>query len=138
MTALRHHRHGSVFVGRIIVVVACILVLGVNALIFKEACAPQHPLPVLKVVAVMTLVWMFVGAFAVCRRMAWGRPLMLTFLYAGSFAACLWGLIILATADRTLAGGLKPTFIATAVYFITSLVLTHSKHVRRLTSRAYE
>jgi hypothetical protein len=138
MTAHHHRHHGSVFVGRVIVVVACLLVLGVNALIFEQASAPQHPLPVLKVVTVMTLVWMYTGAFAVCRRMPWGRPLMLTILYAGSFAACLWGLIILATADRTLAGGLKPTFIATVVYFITSLVLTHSRHVRRLTSRAYE
>jgi hypothetical protein len=134
-----HHRHhGSVFVGRVIVVVACLLVLSVNALIFKQASAPQHPLPVLKVVTVMSLVWMFTGAWAVCRRMAWGRPLTLAILYAGTFAACIWGLIILATADRTLADGLQPTFIATAVYFVTSLVLTHSKHVRRLTSRAYE
>jgi hypothetical protein len=137
MTA-RHRHHGNIFVGRVMVVAACLLVLWVNALIFKEASAPEHPLPVLKVVTVMSLVWMFTGALGVCGRMTWGRPLMLTILYAGSFAAYIWGLIILATADRTLAGGLKATFIATVVYLIMSLVMTHSKHVRRLTSRAYE
>jgi hypothetical protein len=134
----RHRHHGNVFVGRVILGVACLLVLSVNALIFQQASAPQHPLPVLKVVMVMSLVWMFTGAWAVGRRLTWGRPLMLAILYASALASGVWGLIILATADRTLAGGLKPTFIATAVYFVTSLVLTHSKHVRRLTSRAYE
>jgi hypothetical protein len=33
---------------------------------------------------------------------------------------------------------LTPIFIATGVYLYVSLVFTHSKHIRRLTSRAYE
>jgi hypothetical protein len=133
-----HHRHGSVVVGRALVAVSCLLVLWVNALIFKQASDPRAPLPVLKGVAVITLLWMFAGASALCRRKAWGRTFVLTILYAGTFASFIWGIIILGTADTSLAGGVKPTFVTTGVYLYTSLVLTHSKHVRRLTSRIYE
>ena len=138
MSASQHSRHGSVFAGRIIVAVACLLVLWVNVAIYRQAAAPPHPLPGLQVVAVMSLVWLYAGATAVCWRQNWGRPLMLTVLYAGWLAAFVWGIVILGTADRTLAGGLMPTCIATVVYVIASLTLTYSKHVRRLTSRIYE
>jgi hypothetical protein len=37
-----------------------------------------------------------------------------------------------------MVGRLTPIFIATGVYLYVSLVFTHSKHIRRLTSRAYE
>jgi hypothetical protein len=130
--------HGNILIGRIMVAVACLLVLWVNLLIFRQASAPRHPLPVLKVVTIISLLWMVAGAWGMCRRQNFGRSLVLTILYLGSFAGFIWGIIILGTADTSLAGGLEPTFIATAVYLITGLVLTHSKHVRRLTSRAYE
>ena len=40
--------------------------------------------------------------------------------------------------EGVLVGRARSVFIATAVYLFASLVLTHSKHVRRLTSRALE
>ena len=133
-----HHRHGKVFVGRVMVVVACLLVLWVNGLVFKEAAAPPHPIPALKVITVISLIWMFTGAWGMCARQAWSRYLVLTILYAGSLGFSLAGIITLATEDGVLVGRMGPIFIAAAVYLYVSLVLTHSKHVRRLTSRAFE
>jgi hypothetical protein len=132
------HLHGSVPIGRIIVVVACLIILAVDLWIFKRAGAPPNPLPLLQGAVVISLLWTFAGAVGMCRRKAWARSLVLTILYATTFGLFIWGLVVLATADSTLAGGLRPTFIATPVYLIISLVLTHSKHVKRLTSRAYE
>jgi hypothetical protein len=127
------HSHGSVFAGRIMVCVACLLILSVNVYIFR-----QSDLPLLKVATVGSLVWMIAGALGMCRRKNWGRALVLTILYAGSFGFFIWAIIVLGTADTSLAGGFEPALIATVLYLIISLVLTHSKHVQRLTSRAYE
>lgn len=133
-----HHRHGVVSLGRAMVVAGCVLILIANGLVFREASAPPHPLPLLKVITVISLVWMFAGASAMCMRKVWARYLVLTILYAGSLGFFLAGIITVSTNDGVLVGRLRPIFIATAVYLYVSLVLTHSKHVRRLTSRALE
>jgi hypothetical protein len=144
MTQPRHHHHhhhrhhGRVFAGRIIVAVACLFLLAVNAMLFKVAAARPHPIPALKLVAVASLLWMFTGAWGMCARQGWARVLTLMILYVGSVGYFLAGIITLTTNDGDLVGHLQPLFIATAVYLIVSLVLTHSRHVRRLTSRAYE
>jgi hypothetical protein len=120
------------------VVVGAILVLGANGLVFNEAAIPLHPLPALKGITVISLLWMFAGAWGTCARKLWARYLMLAILYVGSLGFFLTGIITLAMDDGPLLGRLQPIFIATALYLFVSLVLTHSKHVRRLTSRAWE
>ena len=138
MSAAHVSRHGNIVVGRVIIAVACLLVVCVNVLMFKRSVAPPEQLRLLKGLMVISFIWIFTGAWAMCTRRNWGRPLVLTIFYAKTFIYFVLVIIILGAADLTLAGGLKPTFIGMVVYFITSLVLTHSKHVRRLTSRAYE
>jgi hypothetical protein len=137
MSPIHHRHHGSVSVGRIMVVAGCFLVLVANTLVFKEAAVPP-PLPLLKVIAVMSLVWMFAGAWSMCTRTLWARFMVLIILYAGSLGFFLAGVITMATDDGPLVGRVQSIFIATAVYLYVSLVFTHSKHVRRLTSRAWE
>jgi len=138
MSPAHRHHHGNVFVGRVMVAVACLFVLGANGLVFKQAAGPPHPLPVLKVITVISLIWMFTGAWIMCARKSWGRYLVLTILYAGSLGFFLAGIATVATEDGDLVGRVQPIFIATAVYVYVSLVLTHSRHVRRLTSRTWE
>ena len=62
-----------------------------------------------------------------------GRNGVITFTFYA-----LTGVIGAATYEPALEGRLKPFFIATAIYLFVSLVLTHSKHVQRLTSRMWE
>lgn len=133
-----HRHHGSVRVGRVMVVAGCLLVLGANALVFKAASAPPRPIPTLEILTIISLVWMFAGAAGTCARLDWARFLMLTVLYMGSLGFFMAGIITVATDGGLLVGRLTPIFIATGVYLLASLVLTHSKHVRRLTSRALE
>jgi len=133
-----HHHHGRVQVGRAVVMVACVLVLAVNGLIYKQAAAPPHPLPALQVAAVISLIWMVSGAVGLCLRKSWGRALVLTILYAGAFGFFVAAIISLAAADQQSGLGLKTIFLGIAIYLIVSLVLTHSKHVHRLTSRTWE
>jgi len=138
MNALQRHHHGNILVGRIVVAVACLLILAANALLFKDAAAPIHPFPVLEVITVISLLWMFTGAWLMCTRKSVGRFLVLIILYLGSLGFFLTGVIGAATYEPALEGRLKPFFIATAIYLFVSLVLTHSKHVQRLTSRMWE
>jgi len=137
-TEHHHHHRGSIFVGRIMVAGGCLLVLVANALIFKDASALPSPLPVLKVIAVISLIWIFAGAWGMCTRKVWMRFMVLIILYAGSIGYFLAGIITVSTGDGPLVGRLSSIFIATAVYLYVSLVLTHSRHVHRLTSRAWE
>jgi len=136
MSAAYHH-HGRIPVGRAIVAAACLLVVGVNAWLFAEAAAPSRPLPMLKLVVIISLVWMFAGAGLLWMRLALGRYLVLTILYAGSLGFFLAGAITECMDDAPLTGRVVPVFVAMAVYLVVSLVLTHSRHVRRLTSRAW-
>ena len=133
------HRHrGNVLVGRIMVVVGSVLALGADALIFKLGSLGPHPVTGLKVISVISLVWMLAGAGALCMRLAWGRYLMLIIVSLSAFGFFLTGVITLATKEGALVGKAKPIFAATAVYLLVTLVLMHSRHVRRLTSRTWE
>jgi hypothetical protein len=137
MSELRRH-HGNIFVGRGIVVCAFLMILGANGFILKQAAAPPRPVPGLEVAAVISLIWMFTGAWALCARKNWGRGMILAILYGGTFGLFISAVITVSSADGPLTGQLEPLLIAMPVYLIASLVLTHSRHVRRLTSRAYE
>jgi hypothetical protein len=133
----RHH-HGNVRIGRAVVAGGCLLVLLANGLLFREGSSRPQPLPILKLLSIVSLMWMYAGAWGMCSRMAWARALTLTILYAGSVALFLTGIITVTSGEGVMAGRLRPVWIATAIYLYVSLLLTHSKHVRRLTSRAYE
>jgi FtsH-binding integral membrane protein len=81
---------------------------------------------------------MFAGAWGMCTRKGWSRVLMLTILYVGSFGLFLTSIITLSTESAPLAGRIASIVVGGAVYMISSLVLTHSRDVKRLTSRALE
>ena len=133
-----HHQYGSVLVGRAMVGAACLLVLGANALVFKNAANPNHPNQLLETITLVSLLWIFAGAWFLCARKMWGRVLVLTILYMGCLGFFLTG-IISASADETGQGGwFSSSIIAAVIYLFVSLVLTHSKHVQRLTSRMWE
>ena len=138
MTHSQRRRHGSIVAGRLTVAAGCLLVLGANALVFKESAGPPDPLPVLKVLLTISLLWIFAGGVGMCLRMAWMRFVALTMLYVGSLCFFLAGVMTISMDDGPLKGRLQPIFIATGVYLIVSLVFTHSRDVRRLTSRAFE
>jgi hypothetical protein len=137
MSELRRH-HGNIFVGRGMVVSAFLAILAANGVIFKHAAAPPRPVPGLEVAAVISLIWMFTGTWALCARENWGRGMVLTILYGGTFGLFIAAIITISSAEGPLTGQLEPLLIAMPVYLVTSLILTHSRHVRRLTSRAYE
>jgi hypothetical protein len=119
------------------VAAGCLILLVANGLVFKEATAAPA-LPILQVITVISLLWIVAAAWGVCRRNGWMRYMLLTILYAGSIGFFLTAIITLATVDGPLVGRVGPIFIATAAYIYVSLVFTHSKHVKRLSSRAWE
>ena len=133
-----HHHHGHVWAGRLMVAIGCVLVLGANFLIFREASLRIEPSPARRMISVITLLWMFAGAWLMCARMIWGRFLVLFILYAGSLGYFLGGVIGLTAAYPWPLLRVRIFFIASGVYLFISLVLTHSRHVRRLTSRMWE
>ncbi len=120
------------------VVAACLIMLVENGLLFKEGASPLHPVESLKVIAVLSLLWMFTGAWGIFFRKAWGRVLALTILYLCSAGYFLAVIITATSGSGVFVGRLRPIVIATLVYVYLSLVLTHSRHVRRLTSRTWE
>ena len=120
------------------VMVGCILILGANYMIFKEAAAKPNPLPPLEGVAVISFLWMFAGASGICMRLGWGRAMALTILYLGSIGFFVTIIITVCTDDGTLVGRLTPIVVATIAYTYVSLVFTHSRHVKRLTSRVWD
>ena len=67
-----------------------------------------------------------------------GAVLVLTILYSGSLGFFLAGIITESTNDGPMVDRVGCVFIATIIYLYVSLVLTHSRHVRRLTSRTWE
>ena len=138
--AHRHPRHvGIVMVGRIMVGVGSLLILVANGLLFKLAATRTPSIPELKVVTLITLVWMLTGAWGMFARKVWGRAMALTVLYIGSVAGFLTIIITLTGPhEGLLYGRLYPFYIATGLYIYVSLVFTNSKHVRRLTSRTWE
>ena len=135
MNPSHHHHHGNILVGRIIVVVGCLFILVVNALVFKQASG-LHPMPIVKVIATITLLWMYAGAWLMCTRKIWGRFLVLIILYLGSLGFFLGGATGLASSQPQ--EQVRGCFIAAAIYLFVSLVLTNSRHVHRLTSRMWD
>ena len=117
--------------------VACLCIAGANSLLFKDAAAAAHPFPKLKIVAVISLLWMVAAAWLLCARAMVGRFLVLFILYAGCLGFFLDGIIRLAMLAPKF-DELWPFFAATAIYFVVSVVVTHSVHVQRLTSRMWE
>jgi hypothetical protein len=138
MSDRHHHHHGSTTVGRTMVVVIGFIVLAANAFIYTRALAFPYPPPTMQVAMIISVVWMVAGAWGLCRRRAWGRALVLTILYAGAFWYFVTAVIVIADANGPVANRLLPMFIGTVVYLVTGLVLTNSKHVRRLSSRTWE
>jgi len=136
--AYTYHRRGSIYVGRILVVAVCVVVLGANGFIFVRAAARPHPLPALQVASLVSLIWMFAGAWGTCMRKGWGRVLMLAILYAGSFGLFLTWIITISMEPGPMGERITPIVVGGVVYLISSLVLTHSRDVKRLTSRALE
>jgi hypothetical protein len=133
-----HHHHGNVLVGRIIVLVGCLIILGINYKLFTIA-SWRPPLPAMKGLLVISMLWMFAGAGLTIGRVAVGRYMALTILYAASFGLFVTSVISNSLDDRAMAIRLRmPTFFAAAVYLIISLVFTYSRHIYRLTSRAFE
>jgi len=120
------------------VAAGCLLILGANFLLFREAQKTSPPLPILKLISVVSLLWMFTGAYGICTRIVWTRSVVLAILYIGSIGFFVTAVIVASSGDGPLVGHLTPVFIATAVYLYVSLVFTHSKHIRRLSSRAWE
>ena len=55
------------------VAAGCILLLVANGVVFKEAQARPHPLPILELIMVASLIWIFAGAWAMCTRKVWAR-----------------------------------------------------------------
>jgi len=138
MSPSHHRHHGSVSHGRITVVAGCVLLLVANGLIFQDAKSPVHPLPGLQIAMAISLIWIYAGAWAMCTRKYWGRYLVLTILNIASISFFLAVLVTLTTENAVLSGRLIPIIIALAIYLCVSGVLTHSRHVRRLTSRIWE
>lgn len=132
------HIHGSVTVGRTIVAVGLLPLLWANWIIFEQALVTPYPMPGMEQMMVISVLWIIVSATALGLRKSWGRYLLLTILYASAFGFFITGVITLATGEAPLAARLKPMMIGTVFYLIVSLVLTHSKHVKRLTSRTWE
>jgi hypothetical protein len=133
-----HHHHGNVVAGRIMVVAGCIFILFANWLIFKKAAMQARPSPPLELATVVSLLWFFAGASGMIARYPWTRYVTLAMLYVGSIGWFLTAVITFFSDESPLADYLKPFLIATAIYLYVSLVFTHSRHIRRLTSRAYE
>lgn len=119
--------------------IGCLLILIANAILFRAAAVRTDPNTALKAITLISLVWMIAGAWGIGIRKQWGRAMTLTVLYAGSLGYFLTVLVILTEPQQgAVATSLVPYIIATAIYLFVSLVVTRSKHVRRLTSRAWE
>ena len=132
------HRHGNPFVGRIIVAVGCLFLLGADLIICKAATRPGTQPDKLSIAIIfLVLVWVYAGAIATCARKVWGRFLMLTLIYIGTLNFFL-SIAILLNSHVVPKDYVKALIFGTVIYLIVSLVLTHSKDVRRLTSRVWE
>jgi hypothetical protein len=120
------------------VIVAALIVLAVNAFIYKHALAFPYEPPTMQIAMVIGVVWVVAGSWGICNRKPWGRALVLTILYVGAFWYFITTIIVVADANGPVKNRLAPMVLGTAVYLIIGLILTHSKHVRRLTSRTWE
>ncbi|MGA3171223.1 MAG: hypothetical protein ABSE62_09425 [Chthoniobacteraceae bacterium] len=138
MTGHHRHRHGNPFVGRIIVAVACLFLLGADLIICKAATRPgAQPDKLGVAITFMLLGWIYSGAIATCARKLWGRVLMLTLIYIATIYFFI-STVILLNSRVIPKDYAKALIFGTVIYLVVSLVLTRSKDVRRLTSRVWE
>ena len=133
----RHH-HGNASAGRVTVGVVCLAVLAANGLIFWKVASPEPPILWLKILTLITPPWLLAGGWYATRRAAWGRGMMLIVLYVGTAALFMAAVMTLVSENAPLRGRLGLILAAAAIYLIAGLVVTHSKDIRRLTSRAYD
>ncbi len=142
----RHRRHhGNAVVGRIIVAAGCLLLLAADLFVCKAAIFPSHPLDHDAAIKMhyavarflVTLIWVYAGAIAMCLRQPWGRYLMLTIVYIGALDF-FFTVVVSLNYEHPSTGLTGPMIVATIVYVVVSLVITKSRHVRRLTSREWE
>lgn len=131
-------RHGSVAVGRTIVVAVCLGLSAMNFYLFRAAQLRVHPLPMIAVPAVVIFFWMLAGGAALYLRRVWGRYFLLVVLCLGSITFGVGGILITLNQDEIYNGMPEKLFITVAVYTAVTLVLTSSQHVRRLTSRIWD
>lgn len=133
-----HHHHGNIVLGRITVAVAIVFVLAADWLICRQENRTPFPVAGIQITIIISVIWLVAGAIAVGMRYAWGRAMVLTILYSGAFGFFVTAIITVGDADGRLAVRLIPLLATTSIYLVFGLILTHSKHVKRLTSRAWE
>jgi hypothetical protein len=133
-----HRRHGRVPVGRATVVIACVLVVAINGWMCKSAAALPDPIPTLELLTLISIPWNIAAAWAMYMRKGWGRGMFLFLLYVGTVGYLMtW---IAATVEKvdTLHQRSLPLLVGTCVYVLCTVVLSKSRDVHRLTSRALE
>jgi hypothetical protein len=137
--SFRHRqKHGNILLGRAIAAVTALVILGIDCLIYRQSVLTPFPIPGLQVTIVISAIWLIAGTVAVCMRQAWGRVMMLTILYTGAIGFFVIAVVILGAADPGVMARLKPLGLAIFVYFVAVLVVSNSRHIRRLTSRSWE
>jgi hypothetical protein len=137
MSHTHHHRHARVSVGRLKVAIVCVLVLAADGWIFKRA-ARGPEIKAMEVAALIGIPWVLAGAWGLCTRKGWGRALMLGVIYIGSFAGVVTWLAAMTGDPGPLRDRATPLIAGTGVYAVCGLLLSKSRDVRRLTSRALE
>jgi hypothetical protein len=134
-----HHRHhGRVFVGRLLVIIACVLTSAVNGWVIKSAGAQPDPLETVEIIALISIAWIVAGAWVLCMRKSWGRGFMLGLLSIGSFAYGMGWISAMVGGSDPVRARMLPFLAATVVYALCTAVLSNSRDVKRLTSRALE
>jgi tetrahydromethanopterin S-methyltransferase subunit C len=139
MAYTHHHRHhGRVFVGRVMVIIACVLAAAVNGWVARRAAAIPDPLQTVELTALISIPWIIAGAWGICMRKSWGRGLMIGLLSIGWFSYGMGSIAALVGGSDPLRARLLPLVAGTVVYALGALVLAKSRDVKRLTSRALE
>ncbi len=133
------HRHrGNILLGRAIVAAASVIILVADLLIYRQAIKTPFAFSGLPITVIISAIWLVAGAVAMGMRYAWGRAMVLAILYAGASGLFVIAIVTIGAADGSPAIVLKSLFATAFIYLVVSLVLTNSKHVRRLTSRNWE
>ena len=134
----RHH-HGNAKVGRIIVAVGCLILLADALYTCKVTVELGDKMTSMtNVSAFVVLIWVYTGAGAMCMRKMWGRFLVLTILYIETLSTFVQGIVAVNDTEGQWALIAKTLFMNSAIYLVVSLVFTHSRHIKRITSRTWE
>jgi hypothetical protein len=127
-----------VSVGRIKVIIVSVVVAALNGWLCKRAAAQPDPIQTMEILTLIGIPWIVAGAWGLCTRKPWGRALTLGVLYAGSFGTLMAWIAGMTGDPGPLRQRALPLLAGIGVYVVGSLVLTKSRDVRRLTSRALE